>query len=670
MLSRFFDKKNTPASDAGDASKVEKGTAVPGIQGSLLDLMEEVPSISPSHKGLKSPHKSLLSAMDMADEKAERDLQNWIAGREQETQRLARLKIEEERYRAEARLQQSPLPSSTKSNASSSQSQLDLLANELAAIRSDYQDALSMKDTNSTTQAELTQPADGRAPQNLPQVQYQVQAPSPFAFDKLIAAVLKSWRWVGLGIIAGSCLAAAIALSLPNKYESVAEILIEPRGLRVLDNSVAPNELNSEATVAYAESQVSIIRSLSVIDPVIKDLKLAADPEFNGQAAPSGLVGQLWDSLISNKSNATNTLELAREYLQENLTVSRVNQTFAINIGVETESPEKSMTVANAIARSYIADESGARSSAAKNASEDLLGRLATLRGLVQVSEEAVEKYKNENDLIVAGGQLVSEAQLSRLNDQLAIAQVQTGEARTRAKQARKADPSDIISGSLPSSLTNSGITQLRSEYAKIQAKASTLAVKLGARHPKRVAAAVELNSIRTSLRREIKRMIASSQIDFKTAKARETDLIAQINQLKMVVSSSRVAMVKLREMEREVVANRKVYEAFLERSREISELENIRSESARLISVAALPLKKKGPNRKLIVAAGGVLGGGLGGLFGLIPFLIGGLRQFAGGAKYDVQPEQFVGDLYPTRETKQQSAIYTQWSPQPISRG
>ena len=530
---------------------------------------------------------------------------------------------------------------------------MDLLAEKLASARSEIQDAetnISANTGSISTNQEIVQPDP-----------YANTSYDPFSFENVLGAVLRSWKWIALGTVVGVGIAVVYALSLPNKYESIAEILIEPRGLRVLDNSVAPNELNSEATVAYAESQVSIIHSLSVLDPVIQDLKLTKDPEFNGQGSPAIGINGLWSRVFQKSTASANRLELTREYLQENLEISRVNQTFAITIGVSTESAKKSAKIANAIARSYIADESGASSSAAKNASEDLVGRLGALRTLVRKSEESVENYKLENDLVVAGGQLVSDAQLVRLSDQLAIAQVQTGEARTKARQAKRADLGNVISGSLPSSLATKSVNQLRSEYAKVNIRSKTLAVKLGSRHPKRIAAAAELSSLRVSIRGEIKRMIASAQEDYSSARARQADLLHQIEELKSTTSKSSSALVTLREMEREVLANRKVYEAFLQRSREIKELENIRSESARLISVAAIPLEKVGPNRKLIVASGGMLGGGFGGFLGLLPFVIAGLRQVAGFSRQNTEKNASDGDLYSTQRDAS-GKVYTNW--------
>ena len=455
--------------------------------------------------------------------------------------------------------------------------------------------------------------------------------------------------------VLGCIVSVLYALGLPNEYESVAEILIEPRELKVLEKHRFTNGLNTDATIAYAESQVRIINSSSVIDPVIEELELIGDPEFNGSSVVGGSIGRFIGMLLEGADSPSGDMAAVKKYLFQNLFVSRINQTFTIQIAMTTTDSAKSARIANAIAKSYLSQSSGARSSAAGSASEDLESRLDELRNKVRMSEESVETYRAETGLLDANGKLVSEVQLSRLNDQLTLAKVQTGDARTRAQLASETDLGDVISGTLPSTLRTTTINQLRLEYTKTKSRLDRLSTRLGERHPDRIAAAAELRSSLGAIGQEMKRIVQSAQEDFKRAQAREADLLKQVNELKASAVTDSAAKVKLRELDREVAANRRVYESFLLRARETGEEQNIRSSSARVISEAIPVDQKKGPNRKLIVAGGTTAGAILGAILALIPFGFSGLRQIVNAASSSQQPQQIrpaynnhgSGDLY-----------------------
>ena len=678
MLPRFFDKDN---------KRVEtEGTNQPVGQGSLLDAFENAdpaqssnPTVLPFPKSAPAAQSgSFLNSLDDADMEMQRqamhqsDLSDkqsasqWDNGHQSSPNSSLRSRVREEAPQAE---------------------QLDLLAEELSNVRSRLHQSEEAQSRASHPPEYSQAPHPGYSSHYAPsQPPQRSEVNNPFSFDRTIVAVLKASKLMILCAILGCIASVLYALNLPNEYESIAEILIEPRELKVLENTVSPNGLNTDATIAYAESQVRIINSSSVIDPAIAELELIEDPEFNGSGVVGGSVGKFIGMVTGGGEASSGDMAAVKKYLFNNLFVSRINQTFTIQIGMTTTDPAKSARIANAIAKSYFASSSGARSSAAGSASEDLEGRLDELRNKVRMSEENVEAYRAETGLLDANGQLVSEVQLGRLNDQLTLAKVQTGDARTRAQLASETDLGDVISGTLPSTLRTTTINQLRLEYTKTKSRLDRLSTRLGERHPDRIAAAAELRSSLDAIGQEMKRIVQSAQEDFKRAKAREADLLRQVNELKASAVTDSAAKVKLRELDREVAANRRVYESFLLRARETGEEQNIRSSSARVISEAIPVDQKKGPKRKLIVAGGTAGGAILGAILALIPFGFSGLRQIVNSASQSQQPQQHQpqvqptqtglgsGDLY-TTETSPPQHYYTptapprQETPQPITQ-
>lgn len=611
MLSKLFEKKTDIAkpSDAGQAG-----------QGSLLDMIAQT---RPEQHSSSVDNSSVLSALSSAD-------------REYELRRRAEA-VEQMRRQPMAPAPVNDLYFRAGHNGTSpgAAEQLDFLAAELNALQQKIDPGPSGQhsSTGATAAAGATHQVSSASSDTERPPEQAAGARSALSFDRVVGAVFRSWLPVAVCALAGGALAALYALSLPNKYESVAEILIEPRGLQVLNDSVAPNGLNREATLAYAESQVRIISSSSVIDPVIEDLDLVNDPEFTGSS------GGLLDFVFGPTSGENPTIADAKEYFYSNFYASRVNQTFTILVGISTEDRLKSARIANAIARQYISEEAGAKSNIARDANESLTARLAELGEKLEKSQRAVEEHRRQFDLIDAEGKLVNDVQLARLNEQLALSKVQAGDARTRAEQAARADLADAISGALPSAISSNAIDQLRVEYNRAKSRLDRLETRLGNRHPDKIAAKAELASARNALAREIKRAVKAAQKNSTRAAARQLDLQKQVNTLKAAASSDSPAIVRLRELESIADADRRVYETVLLRSRETGEQVEIRSKSARVISEATPADEKLGPNRKLMVLIGLVIGAILGALFGLVPLLAGAARGVVSGNPLPAQP-------------------------------
>src|SRR6185503_8917048 len=91
------------------------------------------------------------------------------------------------------------------------------------------------------------------------------------------------WRrriWIALGTLFGLIAAIAFLALVTPKYTAVAQLLIDPNDLRVVDNQVTSSSTPSDANTAYVESQVRVLTSDNVLRKVIATHHLDNDPEF------------------------------------------------------------------------------------------------------------------------------------------------------------------------------------------------------------------------------------------------------------------------------------------------------------------------------------------------------------------------------------------------------
>src|SRR6478735_4428339 len=143
-----------------------------------------------------------------------------------------------------------------------------------------------------------TEPAANRG-QEAPDRPERPSAPVSAQFAKLadpawIAATLWTRRaLVLLMALLGLGLAVVAGLLMTPKYVSTAQLFIDPRDLRVLQNDVSPSSVGSDPTsiTGYLESQARVIASDSIKSRVVERLGLDRDPDFGG--ASRGFLSRL-----------------------------------------------------------------------------------------------------------------------------------------------------------------------------------------------------------------------------------------------------------------------------------------------------------------------------------------------------------------------------------------
>jgi succinoglycan biosynthesis transport protein ExoP len=125
----------------------------------------------------------------------------------------------------------------------------------------------------------------------------------------------------------------------------------------------------------------------------------------------------------------------------------------------------------------------------------------------------------------------------------------------------------------------------------------------LGARHPAVIEIQAEAERLRRMVDDEVHRIAISARTEYESARANEETIAANLDKLKSNAMTTNEAMVTLRELERDVQANRAVYEAFLVRARETGAQERLDTKNIRVISQADIPLRRSFPPSNLLLA-------------------------------------------------------------------
>jgi uncharacterized protein involved in exopolysaccharide biosynthesis/Mrp family chromosome partitioning ATPase len=388
-------------------------------------------------------------------------------------------------------------------------------------------------------------------------------------------------------------LAMLFILIVPHRYTAVTQILIAPTDFHAVSNDLSNNQTNNEVAVLQVESQVRVLMSDSVLLRVIKTEMLDRDPEFVGQ----------WSLAVDSTTAALNALK-------HSIYVKRAERTYVVDIGVTAHEPAKAARIANAIAQAYLAEQTEVRSDGAHQVSQSLTARLNELKERVRVAEDRAEAFKARNNILGVNGQLVNEQQLSELNNQLSIARGRTAAAKARYDQVQQVQLSKDEIGAFPEAVQSQTITALRGQYAEIMRREAEQMTSLGDRHPAVIEIQAQAERLRKMIENEVRRVALSARSEYESARANEDTLAANVETLKSTAVTTNEALVTLRELERDVLASRAIYEAFLVRARETGEQERVDTKNIRVISRADLPLHRSFPPSTLLLALGAIMFG------------------------------------------------------------
>jgi polysaccharide biosynthesis transport protein len=427
--------------------------------------------------------------------------------------------------------------------------------------------------------------------------------------------VRRHTRLLGAVVAAGLLLAVVALLVIPSRYSSTAVVLVDPRQQHVTSSESVLPGIGPDAVAV--ESQIDLISSSALAKRVIERLDLVNDSEFNETSMTQRLVVELAALIGIDRTDDEKTqFSWVLRRFQDDLNVQRRGLTYIIEITFTSKVPDKAARIANAIAQTYQDDQRSAKLDATLKASDWLKDRIEELRTRVRDSENAVADYRAANNIVdTAEGIKLIQRQIETLNQQLILARASMAEARARYEQIQQVSAQSGNMAALNEALQSPVIANLRGQYAEAARSEAELSASLGDHHPALVRARAQLADLRRQIDGEIGRIQTSVRNEFEVARSREASLDADLTQLKDKAAKFDQADVRLRELQREVQANRAVFDQFLVRSKETTEQQSLQLADARIVAPALVPVRPNRPSIALLLlmAAGGSLAVALG---------------------------------------------------------
>mgnify|MGYP000536198694 CR=1 FL=1 len=433
-----------------------------------------------------------------------------------------------------------------------------------------------------------------------------------WSFDPLVhlRSILQH-KWPILAVTSIAALLAIVYTTTATPlYRATQVLLLESTDTNV----VAVEELVRTAGEegGYVQTQIEILRSRDIGERVIDSLDLLAEPSFvDGLARKSGLdparLLSTGDGAASDGAAPVERIAMAEsralaiDFLIERLSVREVPTTRLLRIGFLSPDPELAANVANEVGLQYILNHVETNRELIGEVSGWLDGRLAELKGNLDLSERRLLEFKSENGLFGVGGDVgkLGELELLQSAAELTEARLKLSSVDDQLEGLRA---EDTLQGRLARLQSDTLIQQTRVDIRRVTREIERLSTQYGPRHPRRLELNSELDVLQASLDQAVLQAIASLENERQLLTSQVASLEARLAASRDTVRDVDTKSVELALLQREVQTNRELYYRFFDRMLEARSTEGLESTNATVVEFARPALSPAKPDKAFIV--------------------------------------------------------------------
>lgn len=433
---------------------------------------------------------------------------------------------------------------------------------------------------------------------------------------RLLGYILR-WRWVlAGGVAAGALFGLILTLLMTPQYAATARLEISRETARVVDIASVERD-TSIGDQEFYQTQYGLLQTKVLAERVARDLGLVDDPSFFNMFGRDDVFAADRKQLMTPANRAKRT-EIAGEILLDHVGVAPVRGSRLVDVRAVTPDPMLSYRIAQTWAQDFIESNLERRFDASSSARRFLERRLAQLRERLEMSERQAVGYAANQGIInlpsaanqetggSGGERSLLTDDLTALNAALAVATAERIQAQSRLAEARRPDASE-------EALENQAIGVLRQKRAEAAAEYAKLMVQFEPNYPQAKALASQLQALDAAIAQEEARVRTALRQAYSSAVGRERALMARVGALKNNLTDLRQRSIQYNIYQRDADTNRELYNALLQRYKEIGVAGGIEKNNVAIVDAAKVPDRPASPklliNLILSMLAGGVIG-------------------------------------------------------------
>jgi capsular exopolysaccharide synthesis family protein len=401
------------------------------------------------------------------------------------------------------------------------------------------------------------------------------------------------WRWLILGAAAAGLLGGLITTLLMTPiYRASVLLELNPPTVELIGEERSDERARSDQN--FLATQYGLLQSRALAERVAQELGLLSNPAI----APQDV-------------DATTRERIVVDTLLSNLDVVPERESRLVAVSFSSEDPQLAARVANGFAESFIGSTLERRYQSSSYARNFLERQIQVIRRELEDSERRLIAYAQRQGIINTGSSGEGTASsieassptadsLTSINRALSEATARRIAAEERYRQATSAGPTVEV-GERTSTLRNQ-IAALEAEY---QEKLATFQPE----YPQMVQLRSRIEALRRSIQAEASNVRAGRagtlQREYQAALAEERGLQSRVEELRRAVLNLQGRSIQYNILRREVDTNRSLYDALLQRYKEIGVAGGIGTSQASVVDRATVPASPYKPNLILNLVVG-----------------------------------------------------------------
>ena len=366
---------------------------------------------------------------------------------------------------------------------------------------------------------------------------------------------------------------------------------------------------------SYRETQYKILKSRSLAERVVRDLRLYQYPEFYQSRSFLGLIAKNPDNIpsASDPNPPDPNSDAYRNSVSNFMSAVAVNPIERSNlVEVSFYSPNAPLAarIANQLGEDYIDQNLQVRWNEALKASEWLSGRLVELKAKLKASQDALQEYAAKNSILFIQNAVNAQAQ-SMANARLE--QLEEEYTRAQADRAKKEALYSLVNSGkvqdLPGVLDNRLVQTLEGNLSDLKRQYSELTATVKPGFPKAMALKKQIDTLQANLDHQKQALSQNMSQEYQAALAREKYLSKLIAQQEGLVDTVSQKTIQYNFLKRQADTDQSLYIGVLQRMKEAQVAAGMTASNIRVVDPAQVPDGPAKPRVKLNLAIGLILG-------------------------------------------------------------